>query len=372
MLVHMRHDRPTIHTGDYLDLASNDYLCMSHHPAVAAAAIQVLQEWGTGARSSRVVTGTHPAHHQFEHALSAFLHAPAALVFSSGYTANLAAITTFVTPDTTLICDKRNHASLIDACRLAGAPKHIINIANINELRDALHNCGERSPIVVCDAVDSVTGEILDIPAIYDATTAAGGLLITDNAHGLGVWGERGEGPFPALYDSPTYRKTQNLIVTCTLSKALGAQGGAIVCSEEQREFLVNHARTFIFDTGLSPAMAAAATNSLEIICEKPHIISQLHRVANDLQTSLRKAGVTYKQTSSAFPTPIIYIPVGTPQKARAATKQLEEQGILVGCFTPPSVLWRESGVRLTLHQNLEKEHIDYVTQAIVAAVSAR
>lgn len=367
----MRHDQPILHTGSYLDLASNDYLRMSRHPAVIAAASQALKDWGTGARSSRVVTGTYPVHHSFERSLSAYLHAPTALVFSSGYTANLAAITTFVTDNSVLICDVRNHASLIDACRLAGIDKHIIDVDDVGELQKALRSCKNQVPVVVCDAVDSVTGKILNIPAIYELTTAAGGMLITDNAHGLGVWGATGSGPFPELYGSTLYRESQNLIVTCTLSKALGAQGGAIVCSEHQRSILVNRARTFIFDTALSPAMAAATTTSLQIICEKPHIISQLHRVAKDLQDSLGAAGVDNTQCASAASSPIIYIPVGSPDKARFTAKKLKKQGILVGCFTPPSVQWRASGVRLTLHPHLTTEHIEYVTQAIATALDS-
>ncbi|MFY9189941.1 MAG: aminotransferase class I/II-fold pyridoxal phosphate-dependent enzyme [Lawsonella sp.] len=366
----MRHDRARNHVGQCLDLASNDYLNMSQHPDVIAAASRVLHKWGTGARSSRVVTGTHPAHHEFESTLSRYLQAPAALVFSSGYTANMAAITAFSSSTTQLICDRRNHASLIDACRLTGARKTIIDVADRQELRNTLARFSDEQTLVVCDAVDSVTGETLDAAAIYAETHRAGALLIVDNAHGLGVWGDDGAGPFPELFSSKEYRTAQDLIVTCTLSKALGAQGGAIVCSPQQRQHLVDTARTFIFDTALAPVMAAAAATSLKIICETPHILKELHGTVDILAEKLRMRGVDIRANHSDAAAPIIYVPLGNPEKARGTVETIEKEGILVGCFTPPSVKWQESGMRLTLHRKLSLEHIDFVADTIALALN--
>lgn len=359
----MRHDHPIPNRAEFLDLASNDYFQLSTHPAVTAAAQDALHTWGIGARSSRVVTGTTPVHHELESTLAHYFHAPSALVFSSGYTANLAAVTTFSAADTLLVCDYRNHASLIDACRLSSAAKIVCDVTNEAEVARMLRDRTVPDALVICDAVDSVTGETLDVTRIHSLAAAHGARLLIDNAHGLGVWGDDGAGPFPALFAS-----AQPPILTCTLSKALGAQGGAIICSAQQRQHLVDTARTFIFDTALSPVVAAAATTALGVLCEKTHIIRKLHELTDTGLALLDAAGLPVSRGSRSSDTPILYLPIGDPENARKAAQYCCENKILVGCFTPPSVAHTNSGLRLTLHPNITHADLRKVIQVLTEA----
>lgn len=341
----VRQDTPRSAAHTFIDLASNDYLGLARHPRVQTAAHQAIDQWGVGATGSRVVAGTVPPHHCCEAKLAGFLGFPAALLFSSGYLANLAAITALVPSGATLICDTRNHASLIDACRLTTAPRIICDVTKPPELAAALQQA--TSSVVVCDVVDSTDGSVLDIPSIYHATHAAGSLLIADFAHGLGVLGHDGRGALPALWtngQAPT-----DLVITCTLSKALGSQGGAVLCSAEQRQHLVDTARSFIFDTALAPACAAAATTALEIIASEPTRVERLHQHMSALTNALDLPSVTAG---------VVAIPLGDPTRAIAVHRTVLSAGVGVGCFRPPSVPWQRSGLRLGGRADLSAEQL--------------
>lgn len=341
----VRQDTPRPAAHSFIDLASNDYLGLARHPQVQAAAHQAIDQWGVGATGSRVVAGTVPLHHHCEAKIAAFLGFPAALLFSSGYLANLAAVTALVPPGATLICDTRNHASLIDACRLTTAPRIICDVANPQELAAALHQVA--SAVVICDVVDSTDGSVLDIPAIYHTTHVAGALLIADFAHGLGVLGPDGRGALPALWtagQAPT-----DLVITCTLSKALGSQGGVVLCSAEQRQHLVNTARPFIFDTALAPSCAAAATAAVEIVAREPTRVEALHQHMSALTNALDLPPVAAG---------VVAIPLGNPMRASVVHRTVLSAGVEVGCFRPPSVPWQRSGLRLGGRADLSPEQL--------------
>lgn len=348
----VRQDKPRSSSTTVIDLASNDYLGLAHDPRVAAAAHHAIDQWGVGATGSRVVAGTVPPHYYCEATLAGFLGFPAALLFSSGYLANLAAVTAFVPANATLICDTRNHASLIDACRLTAAHRIICDVTNPAELTAALHHA--TTAVVVCDVVDSTDGSVLDIPTIYRTTHAAGALLIADFAHGLGVVGGDGRGDIPTLWiggEAPT-----DLIVTCTLSKALGSQGGAVLCSAQQRQHVVNTARSFIFDTALAPACAAAAATAMEIVEREPALVEKLHQNMSALTSALGLPPVTAG---------VVAIPLGDPARASAVHHEVELAGITVGCFRPPSVPWQRSGLRLGGRADLSDQHLQRAITAL-------
>lgn len=330
----IRHDEARPTERHFIDLASNNYLGLAKDPRVCAAAQQAIEQWGVGTTGSRVVCGTVPPHHECEEALADFLGFPAALLFSSGYTANLAAVTSCVQPDDTLICDVRNHASLIDACRLTKAPRIVCDCTDPRALTNALQSAA--SAVVVCDVVDSTDGSVLDIATIYQATHAAGALLIADFAHGLGTLGDDGRGNLHTLWARDI--APDDCVITCTLSKALGSQGGAVLCSQQLRDHMVTTARSFIFDTALAPACAAAATEALRILSAEPDRVQALHQQMNMFAHVL---------DLPATRTGVMAIPLGDPVSALEAQRCLSAMGVEVGCFRPPSVPWQRSGLRI-------------------------
>ena len=218
--------RPRPAGGDGLvDLASNDYLGLSRDPRVVSAAATAALVWGAGSTGSRLVTGTTALHADLEEGLAAFLGAPEALVFSSGYLANLAAVGTLGGPGVLVVSDQGNHASLIDACRLSRSRLVVVGHRDVNAVERALSTRQEEHALVVTDAVFSVDGDLAPLPALHAVTRRFSALLIVDEAHSLGVVGEGGRGAVHAV----GLGREPDIIRTLTLSKSLGAQGGAVV-----------------------------------------------------------------------------------------------------------------------------------------------
>lgn len=245
--------RPRPADSPLLDLAGNDYLGLARHPEVTRGAAEAAHRWGAGATGSRLVTGSTELHARLETELAAFCGFEAALVLSSGYAANLAAVTALTAPGTLIVSDAGNHASLIDGCRLSRARTQVAPHADPQAVRAALTGHDGRA-LVVTDAVFSVDGDAAPLPALAEACRTRGAGLLVDDAHGLGVLGEGGRGaPWAAGLAGDG-----DVVTTVTLSKSLGSQGGVVLGPARVIEHLVNTARSFIFDTGLAPAAAAA------------------------------------------------------------------------------------------------------------------
>ncbi|NED20716.1 aminotransferase class I/II-fold pyridoxal phosphate-dependent enzyme, partial [Streptomyces sp. SID9913] len=229
-----------------VDLASNDYLGLARHPEVTEGAARAARTWGGGATGSRLVTGSTELHAELERELAAFCGHESALVFSSGYAANLAAVTALAPHGSLIVSDAGNHASLIDGCRLARGTTQVAAHADPEAVRKALS--GHDGPAVaVSDTVFSVDGDAAPLTALAAACREHGAGLVLDDAHGLGVLGEGGRG----APHSAGLAGADDVVVTVTLSKSLGSQGGAVLGPARVTEHLVNAARTFIFDTGL-------------------------------------------------------------------------------------------------------------------------
>ena len=339
-----------------LDLASNDYLGLSTDSRVKAAAIAATERFGTGARASRVVTGTLSIHDDLEQALSELTGQPAALVFSSGYAANLGILTALGGPDTLLLMDEHIHASLVDAARLSHSPIVTIPHSNLAVLKDLLANRTQKRAIVVVESIYSVLGDAANLHAAAALCATHDALLVVDEAHGVGVLGAGRGGVYAAGLAG-----AEHVVVTATLSKALGAQGGAVLGSIMLREHLVNTARSFIFDTGLAPAPAAAAAAASRIILAEPARVDALHLVASLIASSCgvdRAAG------------PVQSIRVGSPDIAVRVTERLREAGILVGCFRPPSVPDGISRLRLTAHADTDHARLLWASALITAMLT--
>ncbi|MGH3717025.1 MAG: aminotransferase class I/II-fold pyridoxal phosphate-dependent enzyme, partial [Micromonosporaceae bacterium] len=244
-----------------IDLAGNDYLGLSRHPSVVAAASEALHRYGLGASGSRLVRGTTTEHAALERDLAAHLGWPTALVYSSGYLANLGALRALVQPGTTVVSDAHAHASLIDGCRLARGQTVVVPHASVPDFRRAL----EAAPgpaVVVTESIYSVDGDLAPLAELHAACVAYDAVLVVDDAHALGVLGDAGAGGVAAagLAGAP------NLVVTATLSKAVGGSGGVIAGPESLFRHLVDTGRTFIYDTALPPAVAAGARAGLALL----------------------------------------------------------------------------------------------------------
>jgi 8-amino-7-oxononanoate synthase len=320
-----------------IDLAGNDYLGLSQHHVVKTEAAKAALEYGAGAGASRLVTGTLTVHEQLEQELATFIAQPSALVMSTGYHANLSVVTALVGKGDLVVSDAHIHASLIDAVRHSRA-EIVVNPHNdVDAVEAALAGHPGRRALVLAESIYSVLGD--QAPLLELATTCErhDALLVVDEAHGLGVAGRQGEGAVRAL----GLAGHPNVIVTATLSKALGAQGGAVLASAAVRAHLINSARPFIFDTALAPAPTAGALAALRLLIAEPSRVALIHERIDDLCDRLgveRPAGA------------VVSVPMPTPQLAIEAQAAVYAQGIRVGCFRPPSVPDGISRLRITIN----------------------
>jgi len=323
--------------GDGLvDLAGNDYLGLARHPEVVAAAAAAAREWGAGAGASRLVTGSLDLHAQLEADLARFLDQPAALVLSTGYHANLAVITALADRDCLVVSDAHVHASLVDAIRLSRAEVAIVPHNDVRAVSAALATAGGRRALVVVESVYSVLGDAAPLAELARVCATYDALLVVDEAHGLGVVGAGGHG----LVRETGLAGRDDVVVTATLSKALGAQGGAVLGSPDIVEHLVNTARPLIFDTGLAPAAAGAARAALALVATTPALPELVTERVRALGAALGVPASAGAVLSAPMPSPHIAV------EAQAAAR---EDGVLVGCFRPPSVPDGISRLRITV-----------------------
>jgi 8-amino-7-oxononanoate synthase len=326
--------------GRLLDLASNDYLGLGADPRVRAAAAEAIGRFGSGAGASRVVTGTTDSHAEAEHELAELTGQPSGLVFSSGYAANIGILTALGDPDTLLVSDAHVHASLIDGARLSRSPVAICPHADLDALDRLLRDRRQPRALVVIESIYSVLGDAADLTRTAAICAEHDALLIVDEAHGIGVAGA-GRGACHAA----GLAGAEHVVITATLSKALGSQGGAVLGPNLLREHLVSTARTFVFDTGLAPAAAAAAAQACRIVAAEPQRVDALHHVAGRIAAA---GGI------ERAPGAVQSIPIGSPKVALAVAQRLQEEGVLVGCFRPPTVPDGISRLRLTARATVD------------------
>ncbi|ALV48993.1 MULTISPECIES: 8-amino-7-oxononanoate synthase [Streptomyces] len=348
--------RPRPADTQLLDLASNDYLGLARHPEVTEGAARAARTWGGGATGSRLVTGTTELHTELERELAEFCGFEAALVFSSGYAANLAAVTALAPHGSLVVSDAGNHASLIDGCRLARGATQVVAHRDPDAVRKALD--GHEGPAVaVSDTVFSVDGDAAPLPALAEACREHGAGLVLDDAHGLGVLGDGGRGAPHAA----GIAGDEDVVVTVTLSKSLGGQGGAVLGPARVIGHLVNAARTFIFDTGLAPAAAGAALAALRLLRREPGRAARAAEVARDLHARLTAAGLEAVRPDAA----VVSVRAPSPEQAVRWAADCRTAGLSVGCFRPPSVPDGISRLRLTARADLSGAEIERAVRVI-------
>jgi 8-amino-7-oxononanoate synthase len=322
-----------------VSFASNDYLGLSAHPAVHAAAHEAIDRWGTGATASRLVVGTRPAHADLEEALADWKGAERALVFSSGYTANLGVLSAFGGRDVTVFSDELNHASLIDGCRLGRSSVVVYRHNDVEHLASLLASVPGRR-IVVTDSVFSMDGDVAPVDRLADVCVEHAALLVLDEAHSV-------LGPHAPELDG------LEVLRVGTLSKTLGALGGWVAGSGPLIDVLVNRARTFIFTTGLAPADAAAGLAALGIVRspEGEALVGHLRALVERVRVG--------------HPSPIVPIVLGDEDRAVKAAAALLDHGLLVPAIRPPTVAPGTSRLRVALSAAHTDEMVDRLIESL-------
>ncbi|MGH3822636.1 MAG: 8-amino-7-oxononanoate synthase [Pseudonocardiaceae bacterium] len=351
--------RPRPALEPMIDLASNDYLGLATDPRVIEGAVHAARTWGTGSTGSRLVSGSTQLHAQLEDELAAFCGVAAALVFSSGYTANLGAVTVLSGPGSLVVSDAASHASLVDACRLSRARVVITPHTDVAAVDAALAARSERRALVVTDSVNSVSGDLAPLTELHAVCRQRGAVLLADEAHAFGVRGPAGRG----LLAEHGLAGEPDVVATVTLSKSLGSQGGAVLGSRVVADHLINTARSFIFDTGLAPPAAGGALAALRVLQAEPELPGRVLDAAANIAVA---AGAPRPESG------VIPIILGTPQRALDAAAECLRRGVRVGCLRPPSVPAGTSRLRLTAHAALTEGNLEQAARVLTAVLAGR
>ncbi|TVP81914.1 MAG: 8-amino-7-oxononanoate synthase [Alkalicoccus sp.] len=337
-----------------LIFSSNDYLGLAGHSRLIDAAAEVLREFGAGSSGSRLLTGNTVWHEKLEDRLAAFKQTEAALLFSSGYLANIGVLSSLPEKEDVLLSDRLNHASIIDGCRLSKADTVIYNHVDMDDLREKLEQTvSYNRRFIVTDGVFSMDGTIAPLDQMMELAARYEAFVIVDDAHATGVLGESGRGTSEYFGITPD-------VTIGTLSKAAGTEGGFAAGSKTLIDFLLNHSRPFIFQTAVPPASCAASVAALQIMEKQKERREQLMTYVTRVKRSLTNLG--FQLTGDE--TPIIPVLIGDVEQAGRFTKKLEEQGIYAPAIRPPTVPAGESRIRLTVTAAHDSGDVDKLITA--------
>ena len=339
-----------------VSFCSNDYLGLSTHPALRAAVARGLEHEGAvGAAASRLITGTRDIHHVAEAALAAHVGHAAALLFSTGYAANVGAISALVGRGDVVFSDALNHASLIDGMRLSRAEVHVYAHGDLEQLADLMerHRPGGRAWIVT-ESLFSMDGDEAPLPALRALADRYSAGLYLDEAHAIGVIGA-GRG-------LAFHRDVRADVVVGTLGKALGLAGAFVAGSSRLRSWLENRARSHVFSTAPPPALLHAVEPALELVREGRHLRERVIAYADRLQRTLQEIGPTRGEGDS----PIVPLILGTPERALAHSRALRERGLLVSAIRPPTVPRGTSRLRIVPTAAHTEAEVERLVQALV------
>ncbi|WP_100406121.1 8-amino-7-oxononanoate synthase [Bacillus solitudinis] len=322
-----------------LIFSSNNYLGLSRDERLIDAAETILHQFGTGSTGSRLTTGNTKWHELLEKKIASFKQAEASLLFSSGYLANVGILSSLPEAGDVILSDELNHASIIDGCRLSKAETIVYQHGNMNDLEEKLRvSQSFQRRFIVTDGVFSMDGDLAQLDEIMLLAKSYHAYVIVDDAHGTGVLGNGGRGTCEHFGVKPD-------VMIGTLSKAIGTEGGFVAGSKHLREFLLNHARTFIFQTAISPSMCAASYAAIEIIEQDSEIRKSLKRKINKIKMALEDLGYNVKGEE----TPIIPVIIGGAEETVSFAKKLQDYNIFAPAIRPPTVPEGESRIRLTV-----------------------
>ncbi len=349
--------RIVVNGRSLLLMCSNDYLGLSCHPALCDAARTAIGRYGFGAGASRLVSGTSEVHVELEERIARFKNTEAAVVFNSGYAANTGILSAIAGPGDLILSDSLNHASIIDGCRMSRAQVAVYRHKDMNHLEDLLRKAtsiGRR--LIVTDGVFSMEGDIAPLPEIVCLSEKYGAILMVDDAHAVGVLGERGKGT--AEYFGLGGRVP---IQMGTLGKALGSFGAYAAGSRSLVNFLINRSRSFMYSTALPPLVCAVSMEAIAIVEREPGLRMALWKNRDRLVAGLGTMGISCGKSESA----IIPLIIGDTEKAIRADNMLFEYGIFASAIRPPTVAEGSARVRITAMATHSDDDIDSALDAL-------
>jgi len=341
---------------DVILLSSNNYLGLATHPEVINAQVQALKEFGSGSCASRLISGNMKLHETLEKKIAAFKHTESAVVFPTGYMANMGVISAILGENDLIVCDKLNHASIIDGARLSGARLRIYPHKNLEKLEDILKKeSAFKKKLIVTDGVFSMDGDIAPIPGLVRIAKRFDAFLMVDDAHATGVLGKTGKGTceYFGIEDGVD-------IQMGTFSKAIGCLGGFVTGSRPLIEYIRNKARSFIYTTGLPPAIAAGCIKAIEIMQKDKSLRKRLWHNIGRFKSALGKLGFD----TMGSETQIIPILTGDISSTMRSAERLFKMGIFAPGVRPPTVPKNKCRIRTSLMATHTDEHIDRAIKA--------
>jgi 8-amino-7-oxononanoate synthase len=351
--------RVTLDGTEVLLLCSNNYLGLADHPRVRQAAADAAERFGAGAGASRLISGNMAPHRRLEERLAAFTGYEAAILFGSGYLANLGTIATLAGRGQVVFSDELNHASIIDGCRISRAERFVYRHRDLEHLSWGLRKAGERATLIVTDAVFSMDGDVAPIAELHELARRNRCRLAVDEAHATGALGPGGQGAV-----AETGLSGQVDVVVGTLGKALGSYGAYVCASEEVVELLVNAARPFIFSTAPPPPAIGAALAALALLDIQPGMVQQLHRNASILREALASHGLETHPSR----TQIIPLIVGSAEAATAVCELALGGRVFAQAIRPPTVPEGTSRLRLSVMANHRERDLHAAAHVLAAA----
>ncbi len=341
-----------------LSFCSNDYLGLANHPALKKAFINIAQQQGVGAGAAHLLTGHSRYHQQLEEALADFMGQQKALLFSSGYQANLGIIDGLMARGDVIIQDKLNHASLLDGARLSEAELLRYPHADMARLHKRLHTAAmAKHKLIVTDGVFSMDGDIAPLADIITQAKQHQAAVFIDDAHGIGVLGEHGRG----CVEHYNIAQNDMPIVMGTFGKALGTAGAFVVADENVIETLTQQARTYVYTTAQPAAIAAATLVALKLVQDESWRREKLQTLITQFRVGANALGLNLKESATAIQ-PIL---IGDDNKAMAIGRRLEQKGLLVGVIRPPTVPEGSARLRITLSANHEEHDVTQLLNAL-------
>lgn len=341
---------------EIINFCSNDYLGLAGHAEVRQALTTAAEEYGVGSGAAHLICGHSAAHHALEEELAAFTGRQRALLFSTGYMANLGVISALLGRNDVLFADRLNHASLVDAGVLSRARLCRYKHVDVADLRDNLARCG-RKAMVASDGVFSMDGDLAPLPGLAELAEQYQAGLFIDDAHGFGVLGAKGGG----IVEHYGLNSQQVPILMGTLGKAFGTFGAFVAGSDDLIEMLIQQARTYVFTTAMPPAIAAASRVSLQLIQSESWRRDKLQYLVSRFRTAAGQLGLRLLDSMTAIQ-PIL---VGDSQAAVAASEALLAQGFWVSAIRPPTVPAGTARLRVTFTANHEDYQIDALLDAL-------
>lgn len=346
----------TIKGKEVIQLSSNNYLGLTTHPRLKKASLEAVERFGAGTGSVRTIAGTFSMHEEFERQLANFKHTEAALVFQSGFTANVGVVASILGEEDVVISDALNHASIIDGIRLTKAGRRIYKHADMDDLEKALQETEKaRTRLVITDGVFSMDGDVAPLPDIVELCEKYGALVMVDDAHASGVMGKNGRG----TVDHFDLHGRVHIQVG-TLSKAIGVLGGYVAGPQVLRDYLIHRARPFLFSTSHPPAVTAACQMAIRVLLEEPELIEKLWENTRFFKEGLGKLGFDIGISE----TPITPVMVGTDSLAMKFSDTLLDEGVYAQGIAFPTVPKNQARVRTIVTATHSREELEQALDA--------